>query len=600
MTRDNYPEYTLPQMLRHMARSRPDVVALRQKRYGIWLPTTWSEYFDQASDFARGLAELGIEPSCKVGILSENRVEWVVAQMGIGVAGGITVGVYPTSPSNEVAYVLENGDVEVVVCEDQEQTDKVLHASENLPLLRHIVVIDRKGLRTYDDGRIVSFDDVLASGRARRDRDPGYVDRMLDRQSLDDYALLVYTSGSTGRPKGAQSTYRNVRAGVPGLVEALGIRQDDVCLSYLPLCHTAEQLMTNFIPLYVGCQVNFGESLRTIQSDLREVAPTLFLGVPRIWQKMHSDILIKVMEAGGYRKRIFDFAAKHAQPSEQDGSGPFGWAAIKKRILYLLVFRALQNFLGLRRVRIALSGAAPISVEVLRFFHMLGVPIREVYGQTESTGVATAQPADRVVPGTVGVPLNGLELRLSETGEILLKGEQVFAGYYKNPEATEETLRDGWLHSGDVGEWTSDGQLKIVDRVKDIIITAGGKNLSPSEIENTVKSSPFIKECMVIGEGRKYVSALIQIEFETVAKWAEMRNLPFTTFRTLAENDQVRDLIQTEIDTANALLAQASNIRKFHLLTKELDHDDDEVTATMKVRRANIREKFATEIEALY
>jgi long-chain acyl-CoA synthetase len=593
------PTQTLTQMLRRHAQTKPDAVALRQKDFGIWLPVSWAEYFEQASLFARGLALLDISPGGKVGILSENRVEWVLAQMGANIAGGVAVGVYPTSPSVEIAYILEHGDVEIIVCEDQEQTDKVLEASDGLPKLRHIVVIDPKGLRHYEDERIVAFQGVVKSGSTHIAQDPQFVDRMLDRQSLDDTALVVYTSGSTGKPKGALITFANIRATVPGMVESLGLAADDVCLSYLPLCHIAEQVMTNIIPLYTGSQVNFGESLRTVQSDLREIAPTYFFGVPRIWEKMHADILIKVTEAGGFRKMMFDLAVKSCTPDRRKTGRPSLIDRIKYGFFYYLVFRSLQNFIGLRKVRVAMSSAAPISVDVLLFFQTLGVPIREAYGQTEATGMATVQPLDNVIAGTVGMPLSGLELRLSETGEILMKGEQVFAGYYKNPEATAQIIRDGWLYTGDVGEWT-DGQIKIVDRVKDIIITAGGKNLSPSEIENTVKASPYIKECVVIGDRRKYVSALIQIEFDTVAKWAEMQKLAFTTFRSLAENSMVREMVQQEIDKANSRLAQVSHIRKFHLLTKELDHDDDEVTATMKIRRANIHQKFSSEIEALY
>ncbi len=594
------PNLTLPQMLREHARRQPDALALRQKDFGIWQPITWAEYFRRASHFGLGLRALGLQPGGKVAVISENRVEWVIAQMGIGIVRGVCVGVYPTSPWNEVAYVLQHSDAELVVCEDQEQTDKVIEAWPELPLLRTNIVIDMKGLRHYPRERLRSFEEVEALGAELARQQPGLVDELLDGQSLDDTALLIYTSGSTGRPKGAMISWRNLRAAAPGLIDLLGLTARDTSLSYLPLCHVAEQAFTNIGPLYVGSTVSFGESLRTVQEDLREVAPTFFLGVPRIWEKLHASIYIKIQETGRLRRALFERALKDcaglaAKPRER-----WTWAErLKYGMYYLLIFRALLNYIGLRRCRIALSGAAPIAPDILRFFRTIGLPLVEVYGQTETTGVVTGQRLSRATIGTVGEPVLGVELELGEQDEILIRGGMVFQGYYKNPAATAETIRDGWLHTGDVGAWV-DGQIKIVDRLKDIMITAGGKNLSPSEIENTIKASPYIKECMIIAEGRKYVAALIQIDFETVSKWAEQNSVPYTTFRSLAENPKVRELIQQEVDRGNAQLAQVAQVKRFHLLTKELDHDDGEVTATMKVRRKNIYEKYAAEIEALY
>nr|WP_297401426.1 AMP-binding protein [uncultured Marinobacter sp.] len=599
MTTPSVPELTLTQMLRAHAKDRPDALALRQKDFGIWKAYTWQDYYQRARHFGLGLRALGLEEGSHVAIISENRVEWVIAQMGIGLVRGICVGVYPTSPWSEVAYVLEHSDAEFVVCEDQEQTDKVLEAWPDLPKLKHCIAIDMKGLRYYP-APPAAFDDIEARGREYEEAHPGLVDGMLDGQQMDDTALMIYTSGSTGRPKGAMISWGNLHAAAPGLIELLQADEHGSSLSYLPLCHVAEQAFTNIAPVYVGSTVSFGESLRTIQEDLREIAPTFFLGVPRIWEKLHSAIYIKIQETGRFRQGLFHWATRVCSPM---ATKPRGQWSLKEKCLYgisyVLVLRALQNFIGLRRCTIALTGAAPISTGILEFFRTIGVPLVEVYGQTESTGVATAQPGNDVHLGTVGVAIAGVEVTLGEHNEIIMRGGSMFRGYYKNEEATASTLVDGWLHTGDVGEWR-DGQLKIVDRLKDIMITAGGKNLSPTEIENTLKASPYIKECIVIGEARKYVSALIQIDFETVAKWAEQERLAYTTFRSLTEQARVNDLIQAEVNKGNEQLPQVAQIKRFHLLTKELDHDDDEVTATMKVRRSNIQQKYGDVIESLY
>lgn len=596
-----FPELTLPQMLRDQARRAPGRVALRQKDFGIWQPCDWTTYAARAAHIGHGLHALGVPEGGHVAVLSENRVEWVLAQLGAGMIGAVTVGVYPTSPANEVAYVLAHAEAEVVVCQDQEQVDKVLERLDELPRLRQIVVMETKGLRQYSAERVRSFAAIEEIGRAEAATRPGLIDDILARQRLADVGLMVYTSGSTGRPKGAMLSYRNLRAEAIAVAERLSLTAADTHLSYLPLCHVAEQMVTVMAPIYLGSTVNFGESIRTVQEDLREVAPTTFLGVPRIWEKLHASISIKLTEAGGLRRWLFEraFAA-----CESFAETPKAARSLRQRatfaFCYLTMFRALQNFIGLRRTRVAMTGAAPISPRIVRFFRVIGVPLIEVYGLTETSGMCTGQRLGDVLrPGSVGTACAGVELALGDHGELKVRGDIVFVGYYRNEEATRAAIRDGWLHTGDVVEMT-DGEVRIVDRMKDIMITAGGKNLSPSEIENAVKASPYIKECIVIGEARKYVSALIQLDFDIVARWAEESRIAFTNFRSLAENAMVRELLESEIAAANAQLAQVAHIRKFHVLTKELDHDDDEVTATMKVRRANIAAKYSREIADLY
>ena len=597
----NLPELTLPQMLRERARTDAQRIALRQKDFGIWKPFTWAQYYQRACHVGLGLRALGLPAGGHVGVISENRTEWVLAQMGAGLVGAVTVGVYPTSPSSEVAYVVGHADIEIMVCEDQEQTDKLIEALDQLPSLKKIVVMETKGLRSFAPevrDLITTFDALEKLGAASGQQ--ALIDQALAQQTLDDIGLMIYTSGSTGKPKGAMVSWRNIRGVVPGIVDRLELSRSTTHLSYLPLCHVAEQMLTTFCPVYIGSQVNFGESIRTVQEDLREVAPTMFLGVPRIWEKMHASISIKLQETGGLRRALFDKAYAACEPLAEKPRAAWSLGErLRFAVSYWLMFRALQNFLGLRDVHVALTGAAPIPPDVVRFFRVLGVPLVEVYGLTESSGMVTGHRLSDVAVGTVGVPTQGVEWRIGEAGEFQIKGDMVFAGYYKNPEATAQSIQNGWLHTGDVVR-EERGQLKIVDRLKDIMITAGGKNLTPSEIENTMKGSPYIKECVIVAEGRKFVGALVMIDYETVGKWAEAQRLPFTHFRSLVEMPQVRALIDDAIRTGNERLAQVSQIRKFHLLTKELDHDDGEVTATMKVRRSSIYKTYAAEIEALY
>ncbi|WP_413815394.1 AMP-dependent synthetase/ligase [Achromobacter sp.] len=598
-----WPELTLPQMLREQARRKPTAIAIRQKDFGIWKPLSWADYWQRACRVGLGLRALGLGLGGRVAIVSENRVEWLLTQLGAGTVGGVAVGVYSTSPAEEMGYVLEHADVELVVCEDQEQTDKVLQVAHRLPLLRRIVMMETKGLRSYppaDRTRIVTFAEVEADGARREAVEFPALNAALDTQRLDDTGLMIYTSGSTGKPKGAMLSYRNMRGVAPGIADRLSMDAASVHLSYLPLCHVAEQMLSTFVPLYLGSQVNFGESIRTVQEDLREVAPTIFLGVPRIWEKLHASISIKMQEAGRLQRWLYRRALARCAPFLEKSPAQYSAGErLTHALWYWLVLRALQNFIGLRRVRVAMTGAAPIPPDVVRYFRNLGVPLLEVYGLTESAGMIFGQHPDRVKVGTVGEPILGVEWKMGEAGELLVRGDMVFQGYYKNPDATADTVRDGWLHTGDVVA-EQDGRVRIVDRLKDIMITAGGKNLTPSEIENAVKGSPYVKECIVIADGRKFVSALIQLEFDTVGKWAESRRIAFTHFRSLAESPEVRELVQQEVSRANAGLAPVSQIKRFHLLTKELDHDDGEVTATMKVRRASIYRTYANEIERLY
>ena len=452
-------DLTLPQKLVHWAKTRPDTVALRQKEFGIWGPVTWRDYAAQSRRFGMGLMQLGLPAGAHVAVISENRQEWVYAELGCGMAGMVTVGVYATSPAAEVEYLLQAADVQAVVCEDQEQLDKVLDVRERLPLLRHLIVMDTKGLRHYQVPGMHSFAEVCELGARHEAALGAAIDERLRTQTADAIALMIFTSGSTGQPKAAMISYGNINAMIAGTQHFYRCTEADSMLSYLPLCHVAEQIFTVYLPLASGATVNFAESLRTVQNDLREMAPTIFLGVPRIWEKMHASISIKLREAGPVRRALYERCFQAVKPFAE--KSPAEWTLGQTwlyRACYLLVFRALCNFLGLRRCRRALSGAAPIAPDLLGFFRTIGVEVTEGYGMTESAGLATIQMGRSSPLGTVGEPIPGLEVRLAEDGELLLRGPIVFKGYYGNPEATGQAINaEGWLHTGDIAQWVEPG-----------------------------------------------------------------------------------------------------------------------------------------------
>ena len=594
---------TLIQIFLERVAERGQQVALREKEFGIWQSVTWIQYLTHVKHFALGLLRLGFQRGDHLAIISENCREWLYADLGCMSLGGITLGVYPTSPYPEVHYVVKHSDSVIAVCEDQEQTDKVLEVIDDLPMLKKIIVKDMKGLRNYPKDNIMSFEAVEALGEELAREEPELFEREVQKGKADDVCIMIYTSGTTGPPKGAMVNHRNVEAMTLAAADALAAEKKDSVVSYLPLCHVAEQIFSLYLPLHLGITVNFAESVATIQNDLREIAPTIFLGVPRIWEKLQSSISVKIQDSSWIKRRLFNLLmaigyryCDRRLAKQKIGPGlKLGWW-----VAYWLMFRALQNFVGLRKVRLCFSAAAKVSPEVLRFFHAMGIRAKEGYGMTECTGLSFIHMGDDIKLGTVGMPVSCVEYKLAPDGELMKRGPSIFVGYYKNPEATANTIVDGWLLTGDIAAVDDDGHLSIVDRKKDILITSGGKNIAPSLVENELKVSPYIKEAIVLGDGKKFVSALIQIDFENMGKWATDKRLPYTNFKSLSKLPEVRRLIQQEVDGVNERFARVENVRKFLLLTKELDHDDDEMTATMKVRRANIYKKFANEIQEIY
>jgi long-chain acyl-CoA synthetase len=594
---------TLPHLLRARAAKYGARTALREKEFGIWNEISWIEYAARVRRFALGLTELGLNKGDHVCILAENEPKWLIADLAAQSVGAVSIGVYPTNPSPEAKYIIAHSESVLVVCGDQEQVDKVLVAKSDLPLVKKIIVMDMKGLRKYKAPLLMPFEDVEQLGRAKDEQAPGAFERILDQVKSDDIAVMVYTSGTTGPPKGAMIRHEHVLNMVNAMAAVVGQREDDEIVSYLPLCHVAERMMSVGLPLNSGATVNFAESVDTVTMAMTEVYPTFFFAVPRIWEKMMAGIMIKMKDAGRLKKLVYGLCLpigkKAAECRLSHRPVPLS-LRIAYWFAYVALLRHLKKELGLLRVKIALSGAAPISPEVLKFHHSLGIEVLELYGMTEETGVATSNLPGEAKLGTVGKPLPGVELKIAEDGEILARCNHIFAGYWKDPDATAKTIRGGWLHTGDVGVIDSEGRLTITDRKKEIIITSGGKNIAPSEIENRLKCSPYINEAIVVGDRRNYLTALIQIEYDNVAKWAQERGIAYTTFKSLAQHSEVFELIRGEVMEANKDFAQVETVKKFRLLDKELDHDDNELTATLKLRRKTIYEKFHDVIEDMY
>ncbi|MGH9136927.1 MAG: AMP-dependent synthetase/ligase [Acidimicrobiales bacterium] len=593
---------TLPAILLHRAATTPTRVALRKKHLGLWKSYTWGEYAERAAAVGLGLRALGVLPGDRVAVHSENRPAWVLADMGIQGIGTVAVGIYPTSPAAEVEYLLSHSGTRVLIAEDEEQVDKVLDVREKLTDLERVVVIDPRGV-DMDDAWLMTFAELEALGRQQASDVVAEFARHVESVDPDEAAIIVYTSGTTGPPKGAMLSHGNLLAAAASAGAAFDVSDRDEVLSYLPLCHIAERLISVIDAIASGYVVNFGEGGLTLPQDLREVQPTFFLGVPRVWEKFLAAVEIRMADAGWLKRVNYRFwVARGRRLARKRWRGGFGPVdRVVAGLGWLLLYRTLRHKLGMARVRSALSGAAPIAPEVLEYFWALGVPVREGYGQTENTAQATITPSDDVRIGKVGRVVAGAELRIADDGEILTRGPGTFLGYFRNPEATAATIdADGWLHTGDVGELDDEGFLTITDRKKDIIITAGGKNISPSEIENKLKVSPFVREAIVIGDGRKYLSALVGIELDTVGNWAQHQGIPFTTYADLSSKPEVRALVQEAVDAANADLAQVETIKRFELLPKELDQEDGEVTATQKVKRRAIETLFGDLIERMY
>jgi long-chain acyl-CoA synthetase len=594
---------TSPSIFRDTVRKQGDRVAMRKKEYGLWHDLTWNEYFRLVTHVGSALLSLGLEKGDCVSIIGDNCPEWVIIDMAVQCAGGVAVGVYATNAWEQVHYVIENSESKFFFVENEEQLDKWLHFRDNVPHLKKVIVWDLEGLRHFEDPMVMTYDELLEMGRKEAEREPGLLEERMDRVQPDDVSMLIYTSGTTGPPKGAMLTHRNLTWMGQAITSDNPMHQSDEVMSFLPLCHVFEQLFSVMGHITHGFVVNFIESPDTVADNMVEISPTVGYAVPRIWEKYSSAIYIRMSDATWLKRIVFYVAMKIGQQRATLMMN-FKKVPLYLETLYRLahfgVFRKLKERLGFDRMRIAYSGAAPISPEVLHFFQSLGVNLVEGYGQTEGTGVTCVSRVGRVKFGTVGPPLTGTEVRIAEDGEILVKSPSVFKGYFKNPEATADTLKDGWLHSGDVGEIDEDGYLKITDRKKDIIVTAGGKNITPQYIENKLKFSPYINDAVVIGDRRKFLSCLIMIDEDNVVKYAQDNKVQFSTYKDLTRNPEILRLIQGEINKVNDSLSRVEQVKKFTILPKKLYEEDGEVTPTMKVKRKYVNEAFADLIEGMY
>lgn len=589
-----------PALFFQQVEAQQDRVALRRKEYGIWNRMSWKEYGQMVREAAAGLLAAGLQPGDRVAILGDNRPEWLICHLATMTIGCVTSGVYSTSASEQVEYVVGHSESKVLFVENEEQVDKVLHILPELSV-KQVVVWDPKGLWGFTHPDIVFFDTFMAQGKEYLQDHPESVSDRMEAINPQDTAMMIYTSGTTGRPKGAMLTHHNILSITKSFMTAIPFYKDDEMLSYLPLAHIYENLISLFQPIQGGGTVNFVESMDTLAQNLKEVSPTVFASVPRIWEKFASMIEIRMSDSTFVKKifyRVSVLVGLRYVRTEKGTNERLLWALLYWP-LYWLVLCHLKRQLGLERVRYAVCAAAPASRELFEYFNALGIPLREGYGQTESTGVIAVQRIERPKWGFVGEPIPDMDVKIAEDGEILTRGPGVFKGYFKDPELTASTIVDGWLHTGDVGAM-EDGFLKILDRKKDIIITDGGKNITPAFIENKLKFSSYIQDAVIIGDGRKYLTALILIDEDNVTKYAQDNRIPFTTFADLTQNPEIRKLIEGEVSKVNKTLSRVETVKKFELLPRRFYEEDGDVTPTKKVKRSFLEKRYAELIEKLY
>jgi len=595
--------YSVPAKFKAAVARWGDRVALRKKELGLWHDITWNEYDRNVSHVAYGLMAMGLQKGDCAAIIGDNCPEWVYADLGIQCCGAATAGIYSTNAWQQVEYVVSNSDSKFFFVENEEQLDKWFHFRQRAPKLEKVIVWDTEGLRQFKDPMVITFDDLLKLGAKSAQENPDMLDQRIREIGPEDLSVLIYTSGTTGPPKGAMLTHRNCVWMGQALTSNNPMFDNDEIMSFLPLCHIFEQLFTVLAHSDLGYVVNFIESMDTITDNMVEISPTVGHAVPRIWEKYYSAILIRMADATWFKRLIFNWAMnigkKRAGLMMEFKPVP-AVLEMQYKLAHFAVFRKLKERLGFDRIRVAYSGAAPIAPEILHFFHSIGVNLVEGYGQTEGTGVTTTSTIGRVKFGTVGEPLKGVQIKIADDGEILVKSPGVFKGYFKNPEASAETIVDGWLHSGDVGSIDEDGYLTITDRKKDIIVTAGGKNITPQYIENKLKASLYINDAVVIGDKRKFLSCLIMIDEDNVVKYAQDNKIQFSTYKDLAQNPEINLLIEQELKRMNETLSRVEQVKKFTILPKKLYEEDGEVTPTMKVKRKFINEAFADLIEAMY
>ncbi len=599
------PGETIPAIFWNAVEKRGPNVWMRQKHLGIWRSWTWNQTATAVSEIAGGLMSLGFRQGECASILSNTVVEWVWADIGVLSCGGVSNGIYPTDAASQVQYLSEDSSTTVLFVEDDEQLDKALEVRSQLPKLRKIVVFDMEGLRDVDDAGIISLDALRALGREYLAKNPQAVKERVAACRPEDLAILVYTSGTTGKPKGAMHIHSALVYTLHGYNTLVAQDETDERMCFLPLCHIAERMGGEYHALYTGAKLNFVENPETIPENVREIAPTVFTAVPRVWEKFYSGVMISLKEAGAIQQAAYAWGigvGTEIADKVLAGQPVDGWLKFKFTLAQWVALNNVRKLIGIHRARFLVTGAAPISPDLVRWYLALGVPMLEVWGMTETCGASTGMPASKIKPGSIGPSVGFNEVKLDPaTGELLVRGKNVFAGYLNLPEKTAEAIdKDGWLHTGDVGVVDSDGYYKITDRMKDIIITAGGKNVTPSELENDLKFSPYITDAVVIGDKRPYLTVIIMIDQENVEKFAQDADVPFSNYASLTRAPEVQALIQGEIDRVNKKFARVEQIKKFFLLETQLTAEDEELTPTMKLNRKLVEKKYSPQIEVMY
>ena len=595
---------TLPKLLQRNAEIDPRGAGMREKTRGVWQTYDWEAYRDQVRDFALGLASLGFKRGDKLTVVGDNRPQLYFAQLSTQALGGVSVPVYQDSIAAELVYVLGHAETSVIVAEDQEQVDKALSLKDQLPRLRLIVYDDPRGLWGYDDPMLHSFVDVVAAGQAFGKAHPHYYAEELAKGGPEDTAMIAYTSGTTGQPKGVMLRQRNMIATAESFIAVNEVKQGDNWLSYLPMAWVGDTMFTVGLALVARLTANCPEGPETVQRDLRELGPDAMLAPPRIWENMLTTIQVKSGDASPLKRRIFGYFRALAESCELKRSDGKTLSGFEKAALLageILVYGPVRDQLGLRKARWCYTGGAPLGPDTYRFFRSFGINLKQVYGATEASALIACQDDAEANPNTVGRPMPNTEVRIDDRGEVMLKGPGVFSGYFKQDEATRDTLTtDGWLKTGDAGFFDKQGHLVIIDRAKDVGKLADGSAFAPQFIENKLKFSPFIREAVAFGDRREMVVAMVAIDMQTVGTWAEKRGLAYTSFMDLSRKEEVARLIGEEIAKANATLPDMQQARRYLLLNKELEADDAEMTRTRKVRRKFVAEKYANVIDAFY
>ena len=593
---------SLPRLFRKRCTELGDRLAMREKEFGIWNRFSWADYYARAQELGAGLMHLGVQPGDVVSIIAENRKEWLFFDMAIMSIGGVTNGVYTTDAPSQLQHICADSRTKILVVEDEEQLDKYLDVRDALPMVEKVIVLEDEGLKTFSDEKVMLIDAFYALGRAHLADYAAEWDARIAAVKADDTALLVYTSGTTGAPKGAMISHANVLFQTKNAGVWIGDCYDEEIMSILPLCHIAERTFSVFLALHYRWVVNFVEAPDTSFENTMEVSPTVFFGVPRMWEKMYSGVVIKIKEAIWAGRMAYEWAVsvgERYEEAREEGTPSFALKA-QRFLAEKLVFQNLKVMLGLDRARIMFTGAAPVSPDLIRWYRAIGLDLYELYGQTECSGITSSNRDGANRLGSIGQAVPHVEMKIAEDGEILYRGPHIFKGYLNQPEKTAETVIDGWLHSGDVGAVDNEGYYKITDRKKDIIITAGGKNITPSEIENQLKFSPYISDAVIIGDKRKYLTCLVMIDHENVLQYAQDLNVPFTDYASLCAREEVISLIHEEVEKVNQNFARVETVKKFSIIDKELTADDEELTATMKLKRSKVAETYSELIEAMY